>query len=101
MKVACASWVVWVALAAVGCGSDDGETEGEKLDPGRDVSGCFDCTADEYCMMIDTEAAADQNFCAPNSCGDDCGCLMDDAAKRHDECSSSCQDGSGLVYCAR
>jgi hypothetical protein len=51
-------------------------------------------------MLIDTDGDADRSFCAANSCGDDCDCLLDDAARRHEECSSSCQDGSGIVYCA-
>jgi hypothetical protein len=100
MKLARTIAVACLALATPGCGSDDGNGD-DKLDPGREVGGCFDCTGSEYCMLIDTDSEADRSFCASNSCGDDCDCLMDDAARRHEECSSSCQHGSGIVYCAR
>jgi hypothetical protein len=89
-------WLPLIALPLiVACGSDGGGAT--ELDPGRKVAGCFDCEASEYCIMIDD--GADAAYCAPNTCNGDCDCMMDDAAARHAECSSSCQDGSGLVYC--
>ena len=90
------------ALAAPACGSDDSSAaasgEADPLPPGKEVMGCSECAETDYC--IDVARQGDTWFCAPDDCNGACDCLMKDAARRHDECSSSCQDGSGIVYCA-
>lgn len=110
MKIASLLWCLPLALGAVSaaCGSDgdaDGDGDaaddgGLSLDPGREVEGCFDCSDDEYCLLV--VRGGDLYFCAPTpSCGEACSCLIPDSEERHAECYSSCQEDSGMVYCAR
>ncbi|NUO48466.1 MAG: hypothetical protein HOV80_06385 [Polyangiaceae bacterium] len=94
-----------VVLSVLGCGGgsnddEDGETDGgENLDPAREVPGCYECDETEYCIHVYTDA--ELYYCAPDPCDDECDCLMRDAAKRYDECSSSCQVDSDMVFCAK
>ncbi len=94
-----------VLAALVGGCSDDGGGgaggggSGQTLEPGREVTGCFDCADAEYCMIF-SGGGAESYRCAEATCGLECPCLIEDGEKRHAECASySCQDGSGILYC--
>jgi len=94
-------------LAWAGCSDDSGngdsddDGDGQTLEPGREVAGCFDCSATEYCMLfVGGDGETETYRCAEASCGLECDCIKEDGAKRHAECKSySCQGGSGLLYC--
>ena len=102
------SAIRWGGLLAIficaGCG-DGGGTGGSggggstvSNDPGRDVKGCFDCEASEYCLVV--SGASEAFHCAKSGCNDDCTCLIKDGKSRLEVCGSySCQDGSGILYC--
>lgn len=95
-------------VVAAGCSSSDGTPAGTAapLEPDRAAKGCFDCTKSEYCMTVKTTNGTgitnEAYFCAPNTCGDDCRCMNSDAERRHpDDCYSSCQLGTHMVFCAK
>jgi len=91
------------AFAWAGCSDDSGDGDsdddgGQTLDPGREATGCFDCSATEYCLTFVGET--DTYRCAEAACGLECDCIVEDGGKRHAECKSySCQEGSGILYC--
>jgi hypothetical protein len=82
-----------------GSGGSGGGGSNVSNDPGRDVKGCFDCDASEYCLVV--SGASDAFHCAKSDCNDVCSCLIDDGESRLEICgtTSSCQDGSGILYC--
>jgi hypothetical protein len=98
----------WVGLLAVficvACGDSGGSGGGGgggsavSNDPGRDVDGCFDCEASEYCLVVSGDAEA--FHCAKSECNNDCACMIDDGKSRLAVCEHySCQDGGGILYC--
>ena len=94
------------ALAWAGCsddsgdGAEDDDGSGQTLEPGREVAGCFECSATEYCLLF-SGGETETYRCAEASCGLECPCIEEDGKKRHAECNTgSCQQGSGLLYCA-
>lgn len=81
----------WLALS---CGGGGGVSN----NPGRAVTGCFDCTEREYCLIV--SGTADRNYCASASCGVGCDCIVDDGRSRLEVCEHySCQQGSAILYC--
>ena len=85
--------------AADGDGEDDDDGGGQTLEPGREVSGCFDCAEAEYCIILVGDGTESYR-CAEADCGLGCTCIIADGEKRHAECSShSCQEGASLLYC--
>lgn len=87
--------VILCALGLWACGDDGGVSN----DPGREVAGCFDCSGDEYCIIL-KRGAGDSFSCATTDCGSDCACLIKDGQARLTACDNySCQDGAGILYC--
>jgi hypothetical protein len=83
-----------LCFAACGGGGGDGVSN----DPGRPVSGCFDCASSEYCLIL--SGASDRTYCATSHCGVECACILADGKSRLAACQqSSCQQGSGILYC--
>ena len=101
LAIATLGWAGCSDDSGGGDGDSDDDGGGQTLEPGREVAGCFDCSATEYCMIF-TGGETDTFRCAEASCGLECPCIEGDGKKRHAECESagSCQAGSGLLYCA-
>lgn len=82
-----------------GSGGGGGGGSSVSNDPGREVEGCFDCEASEYCLVVSGDT--DVFHCATSECGSDCECLIEDGKSRLEACKIySCQDGSGILYCS-
>jgi hypothetical protein len=84
------------SLGFAACGGGGGG--GVSNDPGRSVTGCSDCSSSEYCLIL--SGSSDRTYCATSGCGVECACILADGKSRLDACQqSSCQQGSGIVYC--
>ena len=105
------SAIRWAGLVAVflcvawgdsggpgGGGGGGGGGSSVSNDPGREVAGCFDCEASEYCLVV--SGATDVFHCATSDCNSDCQCMIEDGQSRLEVCNAySCQDASGILYC--
>lgn len=95
-----------MAFLCVACGDGGGSGAGGSggsgavsNDPGREVTGCFECEATEYCLIV--SGATDVYHCATSDCELDCECFIADGQSRLEVCQTlySCQEGGDILYC--